>query len=149
MKALIYLLCLLLLAASFALGRATAPDAEPEYVETVRIDTVRVVQPEIVVVRPRPAVVETLAVAAADSVGTGDSVAVKVDYEQRVYAGQNYRAFVSGHNPRLDTIEIFQPIRQRSSFVQRRVSVGVQVGYGLTPRGVQPYVGLGVAIRLF
>lgn len=150
MKALLYcILSLFLLAATFALGRATAPEAEPEYVETVRVDTVRVVQPEIVVVRPRPVRVETLAVAAVDSAVRMDSAAVRVDYEQRVYAGPGYRAFVSGHNPRFDTVELFQSVRIRNSMKQHRVSVGLQAGYGITPRGIQPYIGVGVAVRLF
>lgn len=135
----------ILLAAAFVLGRLTAPVAEMRHVrETVfRTDTVRVVQPEVIVIHSRKPVKEKLAVAESD-----DSVEVMVPVEQRVYSAPEYKAFVSGHMPRLDSIEIFRPVTVVQPKKNRRLSIGLQAGYGLTPAGLQPYVGLGLSIRI-
>lgn len=135
----------ILLAAAFVFGRLTAPVAEMRHVrETVfRTDTVRVVQPEVIVIHSREPVKEKLAVAESD-----DSVEVLVPVEQRVYTGPEYKAFVSGHMPRLDSIEIFHPVTVVQPKKNRRLSIGLQAGYGLTPAGFQPYVGLGLSIRI-
>ena len=86
-----------------------------------------------------------LAVAAADSVAA-DSVRVIVPQEQKEYQGDGYRAWVSGYRPALDSIEIERMVLREKA---RRWSVGLQAGVGVTPRGVQPYIGVGVTIKIF
>ena len=80
----------------------------------------------------------------------GDSVEVLVPQEQRVYAGEDYRAYVSGYMPRLDSVQIVrrESVVTRTVATKSRFSVGIQAGYGLTPRGFQPYIGVGVSIRI-
>lgn len=81
-----------------------------------------------------------------------DSVFVQVPIEQKVYSDSNYTAWVSGYRPRLDSISI---THQEVSFHKlvnnskgsKRLYLGIQVGYGITPRGMQPYLGLGVSYR--
>lgn len=81
-----------------------------------------------------------------------DSVFVEVPIEQKVYSDSNYTAWVSGYRPRLDSISI---THQEVSFHNRlvnnkgskRLYLGIQVGYGITPRGMQPYLGLGVSYK--
>ena len=81
-----------------------------------------------------------------------DSVFVEVPIEQKVYSDSNYTAWVSGYLPRLDSISI---THQEVSFHNRlvnnngskRLYLGIQVGYGITPRGLQPYLGLGVSYK--
>ena len=81
-----------------------------------------------------------------------DSVFVQVPIEQKVYSDSNYTAWVSGYHPRLDSISI---THQEVSFHNRlvnnngskRLFIGIQVGYGITPRGLQPYIGLGVSYK--
>ena len=81
-----------------------------------------------------------------------DSVFVQVPIEQKVYSDSNYTAWVSGYRPRLDSIRITQ---KEISFHNRlvnnngskRLYLGIQVGYGITPRGMQPYLGLGVSYK--
>ena len=83
-----------------------------------------------------------------------DSVFVEVPIEQKVYSDSNYTAWVSGYRPRLDSISI---THQEVSFHNRlvnngsnkRLYLGIQVGYGITPRGMQPYLGLGVSYNFF
>lgn len=73
---------------------------------------------------------------------------VSVPITQRVYEDSMYTAWVSGYMARMDSIRV------RSVVVTRRVSewkrwcVGIQGGMGVTPKGVLPYVGVGVTYRL-
>lgn len=80
-----------------------------------------------------------------------DSVFVQVPIEQKVYSDSNYTAWVSGYNPRLDSISItHQEVSHKlvnNSKGSKRLYLGIQVGYGITPRGMQPYLGLGVSYR--
>ena len=79
---------------------------------------------------------------------------VMLPITQKVYRDTTYTAWVSGYRPQLDSIEVYPRtliVRQTSppAAKPRRWSVGVQGGYGLTPKGLQPYVGVGVTLRLF
>lgn len=83
-----------------------------------------------------------------------DSVFVEVPIEQKVYSDSNYTAWVSGYRPRLDSIsithqEISYKLVNNSSKGSKRLYLGIQVGYGITPRGMQPYLGLGVSYNFF
>lgn len=126
--------------------------------DTVRVtivDTVRIVCPVVrdsLVVRY---VTERLPVK-RDSVQIGctDSVDVEIPITQKRYADSTYTAWVSGYRPSLDSIHIYprhevvtitNTIRQKP----KRWNVGLNVGYGLTPKGLQPYVGVGVSYNLF
>lgn len=126
--------------------------------DTVRVtivDTVRIVYPVVrdsLVVRY---VTERLPVK-RDSVQIGctDSVDVEIPITQKRYADSTYTAWVSGYRPSLDSIHIYprhevvtitNTIRQKP----KRWNVGLNVGYGLTPKGLQPYVGVGVSYNLF
>lgn len=126
--------------------------------DTVRVtivDTVRIVCPVVrdsLVVRY---VTERLPVK-RDSVQIGctDSVDVEIPITQKRYADSTYTAWVSGYRPSLDSIHIYprhevvtitNMIRQKP----KHWNVGLNVGYGLTPKGLQPYVGVGVSYNLF
>lgn len=72
---------------------------------------------------------------------------------QQVYRDTAYTAWVSGYRPRLDSIEVYPRTlivrtASQSACKPRRWSFGIQAGYGLTPRGLQPYVGIGININL-
>lgn len=80
-----------------------------------------------------------------------DSVKVQIPISQKVYEDTLYRAYVSGYEPNLDSITI----KQRTTYIthtirdkESRFRVGLQAGYGLTPKGMQPYVGVGLSYRL-
>lgn len=84
----------------------------------------------------------------------GDSVEVEIPIEQKTYGDSTYRAWVSGYRARLDSIMILrrtdvvrEPLPDADSRT-RRWSVGIGAGCGLTPRGVQPYVGVSVHYSL-
>lgn len=90
---------------------------------------------------------DTVCVTFQDTVTVHDSILVEVPITQVIYAGDDYRAWVSGYEPKLDSIEIYRretTIRPRT----KRWSVGLQAGYGMTPKGFAPYVGAGVSYKL-
>ena len=118
----------------------------PDVKVLTRMDTVRVTVPEVMVIQKLAPEKQVLARADDD----GDSVEVLVPQEQRVYAGEDYRTYVSGYMPRLDSVQIVrrESVVTRTVATKSRFSVGIQAGYGLTPRGFQPYIGVGVSIRI-
>ena len=115
------------------------------------IDTIRVVKPiakDSVITRYK--VVEVERINYVGSVNTisevvFDTVMVRLPIESKHYEGKNYEAWISGYEPSLDSISIYhQTILPK----QKRWSIGLQGGVGITPKGVQPYVGIGVSFRL-
>ena len=145
-------ICLLLAgtaAGSFLLGRSTAPG--PSTVYSKRTDTVRIVTPEVMVIKARNPVRVRLAVADTAGAATPDSATVEVPVQQAVYSGPDYTAYVSGFRPSLDSLVMVRRTREHAlprPAAQKRWSIGIQAGYGITPRGLQPYIGLGVSFRI-
>jgi hypothetical protein len=79
---------------------------------------------------------------------------------QRVYSDDStYRAWVSGYEPRLDSIEVYRktiketvtitiPTKKKRTFWQR-FNIGIQAGYGLglDDKKAHPYLGGGVGFN--
>ena len=134
--------------------KARLGDAVADTLRVTVTDTVRVLQPvarDSVVIRyvteRLPVVRDTVAVVC--EVGK-DSAEVEIPIIQKRYADSTYTAWVSGYRPSLDSIHVYR----QKEFVtikekQRRWNVGVTAGYGVTPKGLQPFVGLGVSWRVF
>lgn len=144
---------ILLTAAAFALGwhcgkADLAPAEVAAGLRTVVVrDTVRIVAPPAVrtLVRRDTIVIAPLAAT------TSDSAEVRLEIASREYSGENYRAYVSGWEARLDSLVLTPPLARitiPTAPAPRRVSFGIQAGVGMTPAGVQPYVGVGIGIRL-
>lgn len=136
-------------AAAFVLGRMSVGErvAPGRVTVLTRIDTVKVVQPEVLVVRVLPELSAKLPLA-SDST---DSAEVKVPVAQHIYRTPEFEAYVSGYRPSLDSLLVFN--RHTESVVvqpsrKKRFSVGLQAGYGFTPGGFQPYIGIGLSVRL-
>lgn len=120
-------------------------------VEVIKMDTIRITD-TIVSVRPIctvKRVTDTLLIHSTDTLMR--EVVVSLPREERVYMDSTFRAVVSGYRPALDTMQIYQ----RNSVVKvierkapPRWSLGLQGGVGVTPKGVQPYVGVGISYRL-
>lgn len=128
------------------------PNSEPcQPQRDTIIDTIRVAQPvavDSVVVRHKIVPIyrysDSVRVVVRDSIIIHDSVAV-VPITQMKYQDSTYTAWVSGYEPCLDSIRVYQ---REVKTKQSRWSIGLQGGVGLTPKGVQPYVGIGVSYRL-
>ena len=126
---------------------------EPETIVVTRVDTLVRVD---TLHHPYPVPVEVRVV---DSIpvpvpGPTDTVWVQLPREQKVYADSSFRAVVSGYQPSLDSIDVYNRevfvSRDRTVYVQPgRWSVGVQAGVGVAKAGLSPYIGVGLQYRLF
>lgn len=84
--------------------------------------------------------------------GGSDSATVMLPITQKMYSDTDYRAWVSGYEPQLDSIKVFPrtvTVRETIYKPPSRFSIGLQGGYGITPKGLQPYIGVGVNVRIF
>ena len=85
---------------------------------------------------------------------TGDTAEVALPITQLRYTDDStYTAWVSGYQPRLDSIQTYRRTATITREITRqaprsRWGLGVQAGYGLTPHGFQPYIGLGINYRI-
>ena len=103
---------------------------------------------------PRPPLpeIDTAGVQKADTTGAErrDSAAVVVPIERKTFEGEYYVATVEGYRPSLVGIEIKPPtmlVTETKTYTKPKrwsVTIGPQVGYGFTPKGWQPYAGVGV-----
>lgn len=74
-----------------------------------------------------------------------DSVTISLPITQKVYRDSTYTAYVSGFDAKLDSIKVFsQMVTVTKREPPLAFTFGVQAGYGITPAGMQPYIGLGV-----
>jgi len=140
-------IALVALCLGFCLGRMSVKPLDVSEVG-YRRDTIVVTRPELMVIRQTATDTVRLPVVRSDTVFVRDSVLVEVPRQQARYSGAGYKAWVSGFHPRLDSIHIGRgtvSVMRKSG----RWALGVQAGVGMTPRGVQPYVGIGVSYRLF
>lgn len=125
-------------------------ESEPPIRDTI-VDTIKVVKPiavDSVVTRYKWVNVERVkdtTIVNEVSEVVFDTVMVRLPIESKHYEGENYEAWVSGYEPSLDSINVYN----RTILPKpKRWSIGLQGGLGITPKGVQPYFGIGVSFRL-
>ena len=85
------------------------------------------------------------------AVVSGDSIELQIPISQNTYVTDDYRAYVSGYSAKLDSIFINRKettLHIRDPAKQKKFTIGLQAGYGMTPKGFQPYIGLGVTYNL-
>lgn len=137
-------------------------DSVRDTVRAVYVDTVRIVQPvarDSVVLRyikvrvPRAdSVNDTLGGRYKNSgeiYKNNDSAEVEIPITQKKYSDTTYTAWVSGFRPALDSIHVYPrhevvTVTNTVRGKPKRWGVGVHAGYGVTPHGLQPYIGVGV-----
>lgn len=104
------------------------------------------------ITRPNPKPAENKPDIRHDTIRLRDTIPVPVPIEQKVYADSDYRAVVSGWHASLDTISVYPktivitetaPVKIPAP--PKRWGLGVTAGYGVTPRGLEPFVGIGVS----
>jgi len=85
-----------------------------------------------------------------------DTVAVEVPIMSKHFSGKNYDAYVSGFEVNMDSIFVYNETKLVTEKITRmkppnRFTVGIQGGYGYGFRSKQfePYVGVGIGIRIF
>ena len=82
-----------------------------------------------------------------------DSAAVVLPIIQKRYEGEDYRAYVSGYEPSLDSIFVFPKttiIRERSYKPPNKWHIGITggYGYGFKSKQAEPYIGIGITYSL-
>lgn len=80
-----------------------------------------------------------------------DSAAVEIPITQREYEGEGYRAWVSGYDPRLDSLRVYAPttiITKREWKPPKKWHIGPTIGYGYTPHGFEPYIGVSITYSI-
>lgn len=102
----------------------------------------------------------TLVAKESQQTGRTDSVAVEIPITQKEYIADEYRAYVSGYMPNLDSIFVHEKTvsekvvvaqQQTQRSRQPRFGVGVitGVGYGVINKKPDVYVGVGAYLRLW
>jgi hypothetical protein len=81
-----------------------------------------------------------------------DSAIVGLPIIQRHYADSTYDAWISGPvDPRLDSLRVFAStsiITKREWKPPKRWHIGPTVGFGFTPHGFEPFIGVSVTYSL-
>ena len=160
MKRILPLIVILLLAGSlywnyrmYTMPTKTETVTEVRYIE--KTDTSPVVKKDTVVRYVKVPVVRHK----TDTI-TAPADSIELDVTQKVYSDDStYTAYVSGYMPSLDSIsvrqkEITNTITITKTFHEkefRRWSIGLTggYGYGLKTGKLEPFIGLGVTVRLF
>ena len=83
-----------------------------------------------------------------------DSMAVEIPITQKRYDGDDYRAYVSGYEPNLDSIFVFPKttvIHERSYKPPNKWHIGITggYGYGFKSKQAEPYIGIGITYSIF
>ena len=99
---------------------------------------------------------DTMWVDVGDIVVVHDTTYLPLPREYVTYQDSSYKAVVSGFKPRLEELEMYpqkeiitiQTEKTITVSKKTRFGVGVQAGYGITPAGFQPYLGLGISYNL-
>lgn len=82
----------------------------------------------------------------------GDSAAVVIPITQKVYEDSTYKAWVSGYEPQLDSIFVYQKTQVINHYIREKPKhwgIGLQIGYGSNGKALQPYIGIGVNYNIF
>ena len=82
-----------------------------------------------------------------------DSAAVAIPITQKRYDGEDYRAYVSGYEPNLDSIFVFPKttvIHERSYKPPNKWHIGITgcYGYGFKSKQAEPYIGIGITYSI-
>lgn len=78
-----------------------------------------------------------------------DSLTLQLPITQNVYKDEDYTAYVSGVYPSLDSIFVY-PKREVVTIKKppKRWHIGPTIGFGVTPKGLQPYFGVSVTYSI-
>lgn len=156
-----YFLFLLLFIAVFVVGVGVGYVGFGRGKEVVRADTVYrsdtvrwpIVRDSVVTryVTRRFAVTRVDTLKQCDTVRAVDTAEVSLPIVQKVYKDTNYTAWISGYEPRLDSISVRHRtiIERRTVTARGRWGVGLGVGLGVGSDGLGVGVGFGIFYKLW
>ena len=93
---------------------------------------------------------DTAELTSADvEVTTPDSLTLQLPITQNVYEGEDYKAYVSGVYPSLDSLFVY-PRREIVTIKKppKRWHIGPTVGFGYTPHGFEPFIGVSLSYSI-
>lgn len=93
---------------------------------------------------------DTAELTSADvEVTTPDSLTLQLPITQNVYEGEDYKAYVSGVYPSLDSLFVY-PRREIVTIKKppKRWHIGSTVGFGYTPHGFEPFIGISLTYSI-
>ena len=93
---------------------------------------------------------DTAELASADVDATApDSLTLQLPITQNVYEGEDYKAYVSGVCPSLDSLFVY-PRREIVTIKKppKRWHIGPTVGIGFTPHGFEPFIGVSLTYSI-
>lgn len=78
-----------------------------------------------------------------------DSLTLQLPITQNVYEGEDYKAYVSGVYPSLDSLFVY-PQREIVTIKKppKRWHIGPTVGFGYTPHGFEPFIGISLTYSI-
>lgn len=152
----ILLILLAVFTGGFLLGRKKGQKEVISEVVKVQVDTT-IVYDTILVEKPKIVerrVVDTMVVEALDYIVVHDTAFVNLPREEVIYRDSSYRAVVSGFLPRLEELEIYQKEKIVTIQTERVIkpspwALSIQGGYGVSAKGLTPYIGVGVSYNLY
>lgn len=86
--------------------------------------------------------------------GKTDTIYAEIPIEQKVYEHQDFKAWVSGYRPALDSLKIYNNTAYiettRTVMVEQSPwALSVQAGYGIGPSGLTPNISIGISYRIW
>ena len=93
---------------------------------------------------------DTSELASADvKADTPDSLTLQLPITQNVYEGEDYKAYVSGVYPSLDSVFVY-PRREIVTIKKppKRWHIGPTIGFGYTPHGFEPFIGVSLTYSI-
>lgn len=83
-----------------------------------------------------------------------DSIDVDIPISQKYYESKDYKAWVSGYEPSLDSIKVYQKtieIKETITKTPSRWNIGVfgGYGYGFSSKRFEPVIGVGIGYRIW
>lgn len=96
---------------------------------------------------------DSIRICASMSADCPDSLLLQLPVTQNIYEEEEYKAYVSGVFPKLDSIFVYAKtevvtIREPPN-KPKRWGIGVFAGYGYTPQGFQPCAGISINYNLW
>ncbi len=95
---------------------------------------------------------ETVTKTINDTVVYNDTISISLPITQKQYRDSTYEAWVSGYEVQLDSINVFSKtvVKTITQPAQKtkRWGIGVNAGYGYTPNGFSPYIGVGLQYNI-
>lgn len=149
-KALTLLAAAAFVVAAFICGRFCGQIShDAPQVDTLTIhDTIRIQGPRDTLYLPSIDTIR-IPVPVHDTLDRVDTLWMELPRERVQVSDTAFTAWISGWRPALDSIEVYTTTTTITKQLPApRWSLGIQGGVGITPAGLQPYLGVGISYRI-